>query len=66
MIIRHTNAKGETEYFRHVPFHILPDGNRWKGVHAGNGTLLGRYDSKTLAERELRCRTELVPHYKPF
>jgi hypothetical protein len=60
-----TRADGAKEWRRHVPFHVLPDGNRFKAVHAGNGSLLGRYDSRELAERELNCRTELVPHFKP-
>lgn len=55
---------GSMEWRRHVPFHILPDGQRFKVVHAGNGRLLGRFDTVEIAERSMRCMTELVPHYK--
>jgi len=65
MIFQATRADGTKEYRSHVPYHILPDGGRFKAIHAGNGRLLGRYDTQALAERELNCRTEVVPHYKP-
>lgn len=65
MIFQATLANGSKEWRRHVPYNVLPDGGRFKAIHAGNGRLLGRYDTLQLAERELNCRTETVPHYKP-
>ena len=55
---------GSLEWRRHVPFHILPDGQRFKAMHAGNGRLLGRFDTVEIAERSMRCMTEPIPHYK--
>ena len=55
---------GSLEWRRHVPFHILPDGQRFKAVHAGNGRLLGRFDTVEIAERSMRCMTDPIPHYK--
>jgi hypothetical protein len=65
MIFTVNRPDGSTEYRRHVPFHILPDGNRWRAVHAGNGRLLGRFDTAALAEKCMRGMTEKVPHFKP-
>lgn len=56
---------GSLEWRRHIPFHLLPDGQRWKAVHAGNGRLLGRFDTRELGERSMASMTEPVPHYKP-
>lgn len=56
---------GSLEWRRHVPFHILPDGARFKAVHAGNGKICGRFDSIKIAERSMGSMTEPVPHYKP-
>jgi|LakMenEpi03Aug12_release.lakeMendotaPanAssembly.Ray.scaffolds.fasta_scaffold367833_3 hypothetical protein len=65
MIFTVTRPDGSTEYRRHVPFNIIPDGARWKAVHAGNGQLLGRFDTAELAEQCMLCTTEKVPHFKP-
>jgi hypothetical protein len=37
MIFTVTRPDGSTEHRRHVPFNIVPDGARWKAIHAGNG-----------------------------
>jgi hypothetical protein len=64
MIFRTHRPDGALEWRRHIPFNIIPDGNRFKAVHAGNGSLLGRFDTAEHAERALRCMTEAIPHYK--
>lgn len=59
------HANGKLEWRRHIPYHILPDGQRVKAVHAGNGRLLGRFDTAEIAQRNMDACTEPVPHYKP-
>ena len=56
---------GSLEWRRHVPFHILPDGRRWKAIHAENGRLQGRFDTREIAERSMGMMTEPVPLRKP-
>jgi hypothetical protein len=58
-------ADGTLEWRRHIPYDILPDGQRWKAVHKGNGRLLGRFDAPQTAQRNMDTCTEPVPHYKP-
>jgi hypothetical protein len=64
MVFQVKRPDGSLEWRRHVPFHVLPDGNRWKAVHAGNGRLMGRFDTQAIAERSMASVTEPVPHYK--